>query len=505
MNRGIRQNDFSGRLTRVFLPLAGLSLAGLPLLGMLGACGGSTEEMQSLLPKPSAKTNPFAPVPECKGPAVSFAKGESAMVIAKLELAAANQGFDLDGDGKKDNKLGALASLANTELDATFTERHDVVIPIEFFGLTAGDSDCTKFAFYLGQWNQNRDKDKADTNWASDENGALGDCNDQDKSVFPGHAEVLGNRMDDDCDGFADNMTRKKPPADNSDLDGDGYTPAQGDCDDRAGGPADVAMLAFRRHPGAPELCDGIDYNCDGIPDNGPDCDPFGSANAKIPIQSVSIDPMTQKPQLVFGNGQVKGGKLSAGPSLFRIDVPIVRDTTLALELSGTHIEGTFGTDAQNGLPKLDDAMLGGVLEAVSLARLDMLKAKGFLTPPQSLFDAVWASNTLATVLVLKRDADDHVLPDMDVDGDGLETFWASDPDMSPPLVDTCRDGDGTIIKNGDTQYPNDDPMKRCVFAKDAQGNYRFVDGISAALKFKAVPARIGEVLASTVDPTAVY
>ena len=34
--------------------------------------------------------------------------------------------------------------------------------------------------------------------------------------------------------------------------------------------------------------------------------------------------------------------------------------------------------------------------------------------------------------------------------------------------------------------------MKRCVFAKDDKGNYRFVDGVSAALKFKAVPAQLG-------------
>ena len=102
-------------------------------------------------------------------------------------------------------------------------------------------------------------------------------------------------------------------------------------------------------------------------------------------------------------------------------------------------------------------------------------------------------------MLRLKKDKDGHYLPDMDVDGDGIETFWAADPEKTPALVDVCKDGDGTIIKNGDTSVPNDDPKKRCVFAKDSKGNYRFVDGISAALKFSAVPAKLGEVVDTMV------
>ena len=51
-----------------------------------------------------------------------------------------------------------------------------------------------------------------------------------------------------------------------SDCDGDGYTPAQGDCDD-----ADPT-----RHPGAAEVCDCIDNDCDGTVDR-PDCAGFDS------------------------------------------------------------------------------------------------------------------------------------------------------------------------------------------------------------------------------------
>lgn len=51
------------------------------------------------------------------------------------------------------------------------------------------------------------------------------------------------------CDGHCEDV----------DQDGDGYTPAQGDCDD-------ASDLVF---PGAEERCNGIDDNCDGVIDDG--------------------------------------------------------------------------------------------------------------------------------------------------------------------------------------------------------------------------------------------
>jgi hypothetical protein len=439
--------------------------------------------------------NPFAPLPECQGPTIVYGKGQRTLVIASLQIASATQGFDLDKDGKIDNKLGAISSLAAESLDETFKQRHDVIIPLEFFGPTFGDSDCTKFALYLGQFNKDRDQDGTDTNWSFDKDGAKGDCNDQDPQVGPRRPEIPGNRVDDDCDGYADNPKRKEAVDGGPDQDGDGVTIAQGDCDDRRDVP-----LARLRHPAlmarsiaaGEERCDGIDYNCDGIPDNAPACDPFADANVVLDIQKASLDAMGQ-PLLAFRTGIVKSNMLDAGPDLFRVSIAITKDAVLDLELSGARVRGTFRSAGE--LSYLDNAILGGVLQAVSLARLDMIKAQGYLTPPQSLFDAVWAGGAVGILLGLKSDPEGHLLPDMDVDRDGLETFWASDPNKSPPLVDTCRDGDGTIIRNGDTQHMNSDPMRRCVFARDAKGNYRFVDGVSAALKFSAVPARLGQMV----------
>ncbi len=85
---------------------------------------------------------------------------------------------------------------------------------------------------------------------------AGGDCDDEDATVHPGAAELC-NGVDDDCNGVVDD-----PP----DADADGYTICDGECDD-----GDTAI-----HPGATELCDGVDNDCSGIVDDPPDADGDG-------------------------------------------------------------------------------------------------------------------------------------------------------------------------------------------------------------------------------------
>jgi uncharacterized protein (TIGR03382 family) len=133
---------------------------------------------------------------------------------------------------------------------------------------------------------------------ATDQDGdgvtaAKGDCNDLDPDVNPSAFDGMDG-VDDDCDGVTDGDELAK------DLDGDGMSPIQGDCDETdisiaatfpekaddfidqdcdgsdlydvdadgdpspASGGTDCDDDAASVHPGATEVCDGADNDCDG-------------------------------------------------------------------------------------------------------------------------------------------------------------------------------------------------------------------------------------------------
>jgi len=92
--------------------------------------------------------------------------------------------------------------------------------------------------------------------------GSRCDCEDNNPAINPGAVEDNSDGIDNDCNGDIDIPDR----------DGDGVTEDAGDCMDVAD-PPDLREISATVKPGAVELCgDQLDNDCDGFYDNLPAC-----------------------------------------------------------------------------------------------------------------------------------------------------------------------------------------------------------------------------------------
>jgi hypothetical protein len=417
----------------------------------------------------------FEPKPECKGDAITPFVGTFPQVINTLNIGSAADGFDLNGDGKPDNKLAAISSLAESPLQDAFRNT-ELVIPMEFFNLpTVAATACVKFAIYLGISDADGDGKKPFVH--------NGDCNDHDPNIYPGAPEIPGNHKDDDCDGLADEDGSNHPnTTETEDMDGDGQSVAEGDCDDTN------PMVK----KGMPEICgDGLDNDCDGFADRTEDamgnpiaCNIFDpTMPLDVALDATSL--MNGVPTVTFTSGTIdKNNKLVAGPGTFSVNIPIIQNITLDLKITGATIEGNMQSDGT-----MMNGRLGGVIDVKTADTVRGLNITQIgLTPDNSLLDAVFA-NILGPLLHLPKAKSsiqklypDCLTPDIDVDGDGLEAFCDSNPDDDIKTVDVCIDGDGTVVK--DELDGSGNVVKQCTEAVDAHGKPRFVDGISVELNF---------------------
>ena len=98
------------------------------------------------------------------------------------------------------------------------------------------------------------------------------DCDDTSSAVHPGATELC-NGVDDDCDSTVDEDDAADAPTWYDDADGDGYgdsTLSTRACEapsDTVGDDTDCDDLSAAVNPGATELCNDIDDDCDGSTD----------------------------------------------------------------------------------------------------------------------------------------------------------------------------------------------------------------------------------------------
>lgn len=213
---------------------------------------------------------------------------------------------DFDGDGFGDETVSKVGCTAPSGYVANGTDCNDKdakVNPNASETCNSKDDNCNDLVDegVLTTWYLDADSDgfgrasgsiSACTAPSGDYTSSGGDCNDLDNTIYPGAAESC-NAKDDDCDTLTDEGVTKTYYAD---VDKDGYgnlantTQACSVPTGYATNSTDCNDAVANIYPGAPELCDGADNDCDTQVDEGAkttyyldaDGDGYGLTNATL-------------------------------------------------------------------------------------------------------------------------------------------------------------------------------------------------------------------------------
>ena len=236
--------------------------------------------------------------------------------ISSLAIADFDEGFDLDLDGKPDNKLAPLGSLANDTIRTRSPRSTTSSCPSSCSATKAATSTCTKFAFYVGRSTRTATATARTRTWDA---RRAGDCDDTDRDDQ--------SRRDRGSRPTASTTTATATPT----------TPTPGIQAHRHHGSRRRRLLAGagrlrrsrrrRSHRDGQAAPSGRDGHLrrrhrSGLrrhPRQRSACDPFKAATTSPSTSSRSSFDASMNPLIAFKDGNVKAGRARRRPRQFSL------------------------------------------------------------------------------------------------------------------------------------------------------------------------------------------